>query len=140
MEKRNGKITFHVNKAYMCHKLPLICSVCRNHNSVPSPSWQITGFVAWHDGFQYLVEQSLFTIPEHPSSPGLSGIRMVQSLVFCVAFCRPLFITYSLFVLTIVSSACHSCSYGICIPIYYIETVLILSLITEKETNIPFTP
>ena len=40
-----------------------------------------------------LIEQKLITIPEHPtSSPIFSGVRVSQSLVVCVAFCRSLFV------------------------------------------------
>ena len=48
------------------------------------------------------VEQELFTLPEHLSSPAdFSGIRYARSLVFCVMFCRQLF---DLFLLAIVLS------------------------------------
>jgi hypothetical protein len=39
------------------------------------------------------MEQELLTLPEHLSSPpGFSGVRVVRSLVFCVVFCRSLFV------------------------------------------------
>ena len=44
-----------------------------------------------------LVEQELLTIPEHlRSTPVFSGIRVARSLVFCVMFCRSLFIIFLL--------------------------------------------
>jgi hypothetical protein len=40
-----------------------------------------------------LMEQKLITIPEHPtSSPIFNGVRVSQSLVVCVVFCRSLFV------------------------------------------------
>jgi len=40
-----------------------------------------------------LVEQELLTLPEHMSaSPVFSGVHFAQPLVFCVMFCRSLFI------------------------------------------------
>jgi hypothetical protein len=50
-----------------------------------------------------LVEQELLTLMEHMSSPLVySGVRVARSLVFCVMFCRSLFIH---FLLAIVLSA-----------------------------------
>ena len=49
-----------------------------------------------------LVENELPTLPEHPSSlPAFSGVRVVRSVVFCLLFCRSLFV---LFLLAIVLS------------------------------------
>ena len=40
-----------------------------------------------------LLEQELLTIPQHLSSPPVfTGVRAAQSLVFCVVFCRSLFV------------------------------------------------
>jgi len=40
-----------------------------------------------------LLEQELLTLSEHLSSPPvLSGVRVTQSLVLCVMFCRSLFV------------------------------------------------
>jgi hypothetical protein len=51
------------------------------------------------------VEQELLTLPERlSSSPIFSGVRVTQSLVFCVMFCRSLFVLLSFFFLTIVLS------------------------------------
>ena len=47
-----------------------------------------------------LVEQELLTIPEHLRSPPVfSGIHVARSLVFCVMFCRSLFIIFLLAVM-----------------------------------------
>jgi hypothetical protein len=45
-----------------------------------------------------LLEQELISLPEHVGSPPVfSGVRVARSLVFCVVFCRSLFIILSLF-------------------------------------------
>jgi hypothetical protein len=45
-----------------------------------------------------LVEQELLTLMEHMSSPPVfSGVRVDWSLVFCVVFCRSLFVLLSFF-------------------------------------------
>ena len=45
-----------------------------------------------------LVEQELFIIPERMTSlSGFSGVRVAQFVVFCVVFCRSLFLFLSLF-------------------------------------------
>jgi hypothetical protein len=52
-----------------------------------------------HSGRVLLVEQQNLILPTHLSSlPVFSGIRVAQSLVLCVVFCRTLFV---LFLLTI---------------------------------------
>jgi len=39
--------------------------------------------------------QELLPIPEHLCSPqGFSGLRVAQSLVFCIVFCRSLFVLF----------------------------------------------
>jgi len=44
------------------------------------------------------MEQALLTLPEHlNSSPVFSGVRVARALVFCVVFCRSLFILLSFF-------------------------------------------
>jgi hypothetical protein len=41
------------------------------------------------------VEQELSTLPEHPNSlPVFSGVHVAWSLVFCVMFCRLLFVLW----------------------------------------------
>jgi hypothetical protein len=60
------------------------------------------GFVARLTGQVPLAEQDLLTLPEHMSSPPVfNEFRVTRSLVFCVMFCRSLFV---LFPLTIVLS------------------------------------
>ena len=65
-------------------------------------SWHITGFVTRVTRRVPLVEQELLNIPEHLRSPPVFGqVYVARSLVFCVVFCRSLFI---LFLLTMVLS------------------------------------
>ena len=45
-----------------------------------------------------LVEQELLTLPEHLRLPQVfNGVRITQSQVFCVMFCRSLFVLLSFF-------------------------------------------
>jgi hypothetical protein len=61
-------------------------------------SWLITGFVTRVTWQVPLVEQELFTLPGHLSSPLVfSGVGVTRSLIFCVAFCRSLFVLLSFF-------------------------------------------
>ena len=51
------------------------------------------------------VEQELLTLPKHPSAtPVFSGVHVAWSLVFCVMFCRLLFVLWFFFFLAIVLS------------------------------------
>ena len=50
-------------------------------------SWFITGFVTILTWRVSLVKQELPTLPEHLSSPVISGVRVSRSLVLCVLFC-----------------------------------------------------
>jgi hypothetical protein len=50
-------------------------------------SWLITGFAISVARRVLLMEQELFTLPEHLSSPpGFSGVRVTRSLVWYVCF------------------------------------------------------
>jgi len=52
---------------------------------------------------------------EHPSSPPvLSGVRVSQSLVFCVVFCKSLFV---LFLSVSYCIVCPSSIYGFWLPL-----------------------
>jgi len=70
---------------YLCHKWPRIYSTYRKHLLVLSSF--ITRFVTRLTRRVPLVEQELFTLPEHlSSSPMFSGVRVTRSLVLCVCF------------------------------------------------------
>ena len=66
------------------HNWPRIFSVGCNHN--PALSWSITGVATRGTRRVSHVEQEL------SSPPGFSRVRVVQSSVFCVVFCRSLFV------------------------------------------------
>jgi hypothetical protein len=57
-------------------------------------SWLVTGFVTRVTWQMPHVEQELLTLTEHP---GLSGVRVVRFLLFCVMVCRSLFVSLSFF-------------------------------------------
>ena len=79
---------------YHCHSkslvLPLqkyvvIIILCIRHSRL------IIGFVTRVTRLVSHVEQELFTVPVHPSSPpGFRGVRFPRSLYFCVMFYRSL--------------------------------------------------
>jgi hypothetical protein len=77
-----------------------MCSVCRNHNPV------LSSFMSYHRVYNKsntagsTCEQELKTLPEHLNSlPVFRGVHVAQSFVFCVMFCRLLFILLSFFVI-----------------------------------------
>ena len=67
---------------------------------------EIFGFVMRAKRRVPLVKHDLFTIPEHQISFSscFSRVRVVQSIVFCVMFCRSLFIILFIFHLVSVLS------------------------------------
>ena len=87
-------------------------------------SWLITGFAIRVARRVLLMEQELFTLPEHLSSPpGFSGVRVTRSLVWyacfvdrCLSFC-----TFSFGHCVV----CSSSIYGFWLPLWYLQTLLI---------------
>ena len=74
--------------------VPLVISTSRSLLH----SWLTTGFVTRVTRRKSLVEQELPTLPEHLSSPPVfSGVRVARIEVFCVVFCRSLFVLLSVF-------------------------------------------
>jgi hypothetical protein len=80
----------------------------------------VSNTISLHTGFQHdfpdiwcwchltvtrrvtIVEQELLTLPEHLRPPRVfCGVRVARSLVFCVVFCRSLFVLLSFFDLRI---------------------------------------
>jgi len=80
-------------------------------------SWLITGLVARVTRRVPLVHQELLTSPVHLSSPPVfSGVRLSRSLVFCVVFCRWLFVPLSCFPLifsVLLVFSYSDCTFGI---------------------------
>jgi len=103
--------------------VPLVVSTSR---SFPH-SWLITGFVTRLTRQMPLVEQALLTLPEHPSSPLVfSGVNVTRSLVLYVCFVDPClsFCTFSFGHCVV----CSSSIYGIWLPLWYLQTLLIIIL------------
>ena len=133
-------------------KWPRECSTCRKHFPVLFHSWLITGFVTRATWQMPLVEQEWLNLPEHLTSPPVfSGVCVPQSLVFCVVFCRSLFV---LFLLTIVFSVLRFTdsdyplvSFGhwvVCpliyrfwLPLWYLLTI-VLSVLRFTDYDYPF--
>ena len=59
-----------------------------------SHSWLVTGFVTRVSRWMPLVEQGLFTLPEHPSSPGSLWGSCCSIFSFCGVLCRSLFVLF----------------------------------------------
>ena len=91
---------------YICRKCLLVCSVCRNHNPIFSSFIMIYHRICQKSNTLCSVsrvEQELLTLPQHMSSPPvLCAVRVAQSLVFCVMFCRSLSFCLVRFLLVIV--------------------------------------
>jgi hypothetical protein len=61
--------------------------------------WLINGFVTRVTRRMPHVKKELITLPEHPRpSPVFIVVRVAWSLVFCVIFCRSLFVLLSFFI------------------------------------------
>ena len=86
-----------VDRLYLCHNdqwyVPSVVITIRSYRH----SWLITRFVKQVTRRVPLVDQELLTLPEHMSSPPVfSGVRVIQSLVFFVVFCRSIVCPFSL--------------------------------------------
>jgi hypothetical protein len=89
------------------------------------------------------MEKELHTLPEHLSSFLVFGeVRVVQSLVFCVVFCRPLF---DLFLLTFVLSVLFLLTIVLSVRLLLTIVLSVLFLLTFvvsvlRRFRIIFTP
>jgi hypothetical protein len=75
-----------------------------------------TGFVTRLTRRVSLVEQKLVILPEHLD---FSGVRVARSLVFCVVFCRSLFVLLSFSFGHCV--VCPHSIYGFVLPLWYLQ-------------------
>ena len=100
--------------------VPLVVNTSR---SFPH-SWLITGFVTRLTRRVSLVEQELFTLQEHLSSPLVfSWVPVARSLVVCVCFVYRclVFCTFSI--------------YGFWLPLWYLQTVLKTAMAKQRHTS-----
>ena len=111
---------FNSSSALLC-----IVSLVVNISRYFPHSWLITGFVTRLTRRVSLVEQELFTRPEHQSSPPVfSGVRVTRSLVLCDWFVdRWLSFRSFSFGHCVV---CSSSIYGFWLPLWYLQTLLAL--------------
>ena len=104
---------------YCYHKWPRICSVCRNRN----PGF--SSFMTYHR-VCYKSKTTgagrgtgtAYPSGAHKFIPDFSGVRVAQSLVFCVVFCRSL----SFFVAHLAKgnvSFCHHLASVVCRPLTF---------------------
>jgi hypothetical protein len=80
-------------REYLCHKWPRICSICRYCNPSFPHSWLITGFVTRLTRRVHKWSRNCYHLS---SCPVFIGVRVGQSLVFCVVFCISLLVIVSL--------------------------------------------
>ena len=100
---------------------PLVANTSR---SFPR-SWLITEVVTILTRRITLVEQKLFTLPKHLSSPPVfSGVRVSRSLVLCVYF--------------VDCVVCSSSIYGFWLPIWYVKSLLTSNRIKLKSRKYEF--
>jgi len=99
-------------------------------------SWLIIGFVTRLTRRVPLVEQELFSLPEHlSSSPVFNGVRVTRSIVLCVCFvdhCLS-FCTFSFDHCVVWSSSI----YGFWLLRWYLQTLLVIS--TDDDVDIEHT-
>ena len=82
-----------------------------------------------------LVEQELPTLPEHLlSPPGFSRVRVTQSLVFSVVFCKSFFVLVVLFLLAFVLSVLLRLADSE--PLWYLQTLLMVLAHWNNSPNI----
>ena len=80
------------------------------------------------------MKQELLTLPEHLNShPCISGIRVAQSLIFCIVFCSSLFVCFLLAIMWFVLLRLMASDS----PLGYLETLLIAKLawVTKWKRN-----
>jgi len=85
--------------------------------------------------FQVKMEKKLLPIVEleHLSShPVFSGVHVARSLVFCLVFCRSLFVRFGLFLLAIVLSILQFTTFNFSFGIFKLFLPIVLYLITYK--------
>lgn len=100
------------------------------HSLASSNSSHVPGFVTRVTLLVSLVQQDIFTLPVHMSSPWiLSGVRFARSLVFCVMLCGSLFVLFRLALALFVLIRLMDCNYPFCI--FKLVTVLIDSSFVE---------
>jgi len=111
--------------------VPLVVNTSRSYPH----SRLITGCVTRLKRRVPLVEQELLTLPEHLISPLVfSGVRVTRSLVLyvclvdrCLSFCTFSF-GHCVF--------CSSSIYGLCLPLWYLQTLLTMLVSTVWSANL----
>ena len=112
---------------YLCHEWPRICSIYHNHNPVFSSFMKYYRVCSKSNAMSVTSGEPLFILREHWSSfPGFS-VHVAWSLVFCVVFCRLLFV--------LLSFSCLSLS---CLSFFYLR-LLITYLISSNFSYFSYT-
>jgi len=111
---------------YLCYKEPQICSTRHNHNPV------LCSFMTYHRVCNKIKSNARDATcgagTAYPSGTAdqfilfLCGIHVARSLVFCVLFCRSLFVLLSFYIGHFI--VCPSI-YGFWLPLWYLQTFLI---------------
>jgi hypothetical protein len=82
---------------YLCHKWPRIYSVCRNHYLILSSfmtCYRVCKLLTRVTRRMPHVELELLALPEHLISHSVLVWCVLPNLVFCVMFCRSLFVLF----------------------------------------------
>jgi len=82
---------------YMCYKWPRICSVCRNHDPILSSF--TTNHRIYSSSNKTGATCGTGTVYTSGSTPVFSGVHVARSLLFCVMFCRSLFVLFRLVIM-----------------------------------------
>ena len=97
----------------ICHKWPRICLICRNHNLV------LSSFMTWVCNKSNMTGATCGAGTAYSSGTVSSGVRVVRSLVVCVAFYRSLVCPFFLFGHCVV---CLSSIYSFCLAHWHLQT------------------
>ena len=81
---------------YLCHKWPRISSICRIHYPV------LSSFMSYH-GYHMWITNCLPFRSTWVNPRLIVGFVFIDSLVFCVMFCRSLFVLLSFFFVIVLS-------------------------------------
>jgi hypothetical protein len=112
---------------YLCHKWPRISSICRIHYPV------LSSFMSYHGCHMWITNclpfRSTWVNPRL-----IVGFVFIDSLVFCVIFCRSLFVLLSFFFVIV----CSSLIYGFWLHLLYLVAIVLSVLLWYTASDYTF--